>query len=528
MKARIPAYAGVAASALLFFLCAPIQWPWIVLAWVALVPFLAGLDQARSLNQALGLGLLMSIGFVFSVLSWFADAMTDYTGASKAVGMVLLLVIAPFLQPQFVIFAAVRHLVRRRAAFWYATLTSALAYVASEWAFPKLFADTLGHLMFAFPWLRQAADIAGAHGLTFVLVVVNVCVWETLRRARERGFSLRALSPACVALLLVSGLAAYGAVRVRQFSLENAAHPGNTAPFRVGVVQADIAGYDRMRAEIGSYETVRTVLEAHYELSERAIAMSNGLDLLVWPETVYPTTFGTPRSEAGAAFDAEIARFVTRTGIPLVFGSYDVEAGNEFNASVFLEPQTSTPVSFQTYHKTMLFPLTERAPAFMESPLVRRRLPWLGTWQPGSGAKVVPIKLADGRTLRIAPLICFDAVDPGLVLGAVARGADVIVTLSNDSWFSRGGGPWQHLVVSAFRSIETRRPQIRATNTGISAIVSPTGELATTAGVHRVVALTATITPVPDARTLMLWWGNWFGPASFVFGGLLLARSLSK
>ena len=517
----------MAASALLFFLCAPIEWPWIALVWVSLVPFLAVLDRARSLRQAVGLGLLMSVGFVLAVLNWFADAMAGYTGASPAAGMLLLVVIAPFLQPQFVVFAAVRHRVRTKAAFWYATITSAFAYVAAEWVFPKLFADTLGHGMFAYGWIRQAADIAGAHGLTFVMVIVNVCVWETLRRTLERRFTPASFVPVGCAMLLVGGVAAYGAVRARQFLPQNTYDAG-AAPLRVGLVQADIADYDRMRAEVGAYETVRTVLDAHYRLSERAVAMSNGLDLLVWPETVYPTTFGTPKSDDGAAFDREIVRFVTRTGIPLVFGSYDAEGRNEFNAAVFLEPQAAAPVSFQTYRKTMLFPLTERVPAVLESNVVRGWLPWLGTWKPGSGPKVVAMNLSGRRTLRIAPLICFDAVDPGLVLEAVAQGADLIVTLSNDSWFARGGGPWQHLIVSVFRSIETRRPQIRATNTGISAIVTPTGELVVTAGVHRSVALTAAITPVPDARTLMLLWGNWFGPTSAVLAALLLTNSRSR
>jgi len=319
-----------------------------VFVWVTLVPFLAVLDRARTLGRAVGLGLLLSVGFVFAVLNWFAGAMADYTGTSHATGILLLLVLAPFLQPQFIVFAAVRHLVRTKAAFWHAALASAFSYVAAEWVFPKLFADTLGHSMFAFTWLRQAADIAGAQGLTFVVVLVNLCIWETIRRVRERGLAARTLTPVSCALLLVSSIATYGVVRAGQFSPDRAAGDLRAAPIRAGVVQADIAHYDRMRAEIGTYESVRRILDAHYRLSEQAMSMSNGLDLLVWPETVYPTTFGAPKSEDGAAFDREIERFVTRSGVPLVFGSYDAEAGSEFNAAVFLEPQTAETGHMET------------------------------------------------------------------------------------------------------------------------------------------------------------------------------------
>ena len=523
MRSDLSPYTAVAASAVLLWLCASIRWPWVALIWVMLVPWFAGLDRATSLRQALGLGLLMSVGFVLAVLGWFADAMSSYAGVSPAVGMAVLVPMAPVLQPQFVAVALARYVVRSRMAFWYTALTCASVHVGAEWALPKLFADTIGHSVYPYAWLRQAADIAGAHGLTFVVVFVNLCVWETVVRLREGRTAARAFAPCACALALLASLAGYGAVRTWQFS-----HLAETtgvfeAPLRVALVQADLAHYDRMREELGTYETVRVVLDTHFALSREAITRSDGLDLLIWPETVYPTTFGRPKSEDGAAFDHEIEAFAAQTGVPLVFGSYDVEAGNEFNAAVFLRPAARSPASFQTYRKTLLFPLTERVPTLLESDVLRSWLPWLGTWKPGSGANVVSIALARGRTVRVAPLICFDAVDPSLALQAADRGAELIVTLSNDSWFADGGGPWQHLVVSAFRSIETRRPQVRATNTGISAVITPTGELTATASVHERKVLVAAVRPVTNASTLMLAWGDWFAPSACVLGLVLVA-----
>jgi apolipoprotein N-acyltransferase len=135
---------------------------------------------------------------------------------------------------------------------------------------------------------------------------------------------------------------------------------------------------------------------------------------------------------------------------------------------------------------------------------------------------VTPLQLPDGRPLRVAPLICYDATTPGLAIDAVRAGAELIVTLSNDAWFATGEGPHLHLVVSAFRSLETRRSQVRATNTGISAIISPTGELLAVAGVHERAAIVASVPAAPDSGTLMLAWGDWFGPFSLAAGLLLL------
>jgi apolipoprotein N-acyltransferase len=114
----------------------------------------------------------------------------------------------------------------------------------------------------------------------------------------------------------------------------------------------------------------------------------------------------------------------------------------------------------------------------------------------------------------VAPLICYDATVPWLARDAARDGAELIVTLSNDSWFARGGGPRLHFAVSGFRSLETRRAQIRVTNTGISAGILPSGELVALAGVHERTALVATL-PVFRARTtLAVAWGDWLGPLS--------------
>jgi apolipoprotein N-acyltransferase len=102
-------------------------------------------------------------------------------------------------------------------------------------------------------------------------------------------------------------------------------------------VQADISRYGELARDLGTYDAVRGILDAHFALSGQALSQAP-VDLLVWPETVYPTTFGTPKTEAGAALDREIAGFVAGSRVPLIFGAYDVDGEGEFNAAVFLEP----------------------------------------------------------------------------------------------------------------------------------------------------------------------------------------------
>jgi apolipoprotein N-acyltransferase len=501
-----------------------------VLGWVALVPWLAVLDRARSIREVVLAAWLMSVAFELAVFGWFARAIETYTGAPHAAALALLALAAPLLQPQLVVFALVRHGARTAAtpaagrALLFTALVGASAYVGTEWAVPKLFADTLGYGLYPSRWLRQAADLGGVAGLTFVLVVANECVLAAVRALVPSGGGRRreALAPLAAFAALIAVLLAYGAWRTREL----AASAGGR-PITAGVVQANLSHYDRLAAEIGRFEAVRRILDAHFTLSTEVLSRGD-VDLLVWPETVYPTTFGSPKSDDGAAFDREIGAFLAAADVPLIFGSYDVERGEEFNAAVFLAPPRRGRLAFETYRKATLFPLTERVPALLESDLVRGWLPWLGTWKPGSGPKVLSLALRDGRAVRVAPLICYDVLAPALVHAAVRQGAELIVTLSNDSWFAAGAGPRMHLVGAVFRSIETRRPQIRATNTGISAVITATGELLDTAAVDERATLVASVTPDARTTTLVLAWGDWLAPCALLAAAVSLGARMAR
>ncbi len=507
-RRALTATTAVGVSALSYALYSRAAWPWVVLGWVGLVPWLGVLDRVRSWRGALLAGLAMAAAFEVAVFGWFALAIQDYTGLPTAGGVALLALAGPLLQPQFVTTALVRTRVRRTHGWVLGALATATAYVATEHVVPKLFGDTLGYCLTGSVWLRQGADVAGAPGLTLLMVLVNECGREAVTAARaERAWRRRAVAvPAIAAVAIVTALAGYGAWRCAVF----APHARDRA-LVVAAVQADLAHYDRMAEEMGRYETVRRVLDRHIELSRPALARGD-LAMLVWPETVYPTTFARPRSEEGAAFDREIADFVAHAGVPLVFGSYDTDGDAEYNAAFFLAPDAGGPAPFAIYRKTQLFPLTERVPTWLESERVRRWLPWMGTWTPGSGATVVPVRLRDGSTVRVAPLICYDVLDPEIAYEAARRGAELIVTLSNDSWFGFGPGAHLHQLGAVFRSIETRRPHVRATNTGVSSIIDATGTLLATADVDARATLVAAVRPESHAETLVMRFGDWLGP----------------
>ena len=510
-RPRARAAAGIAASALLSFLYARggLAWP---LGFVALVPWLLSLDARASFARTLLVAWAMAVAFTLAVFAWFGSAIGAFTQLGDAAGLAILIVAAPLFQPQFLAFALARRVAGRRAGPALRALVAASAWVATEWLVPRLLGDTLGDGLYPSRTLRQAADLVGATGLTFALLLANEGVAAAVARRRGR---LRAIAwPLGSTAAIVVLLAGYGVATLSSTTAST------DKPLRVALVQSNIVDYERLRRERGAAAVVREVLDTHFAMSYDAVERQHA-DAVLWSETVYPTTFGHPKSEAGAELDRAIQSIVDAARVPFVFGTYDIDAAGEYNAAAFVEPGKGL-LGF--YRKTRLFPLTEAVPAWLDGPTLRRWLPWAGTWKPGSGARVFPLRLADGREIPVLPLICRDDVDSQLAIDGARLGARAILTLSDDAWFTEHPqGAALHQAAAAFRSIETRLPQFRVTTNGFSAVIDPSGNVVASARMgERTLVVGDLAVPAPP-RTLMVAWGDWVGRAAAAFLALLTA-----
>lgn len=511
------ALAGILASAALLGLYAR-GGNGYLLGFVALVPWLLVLNGTTRLRGALAGGLGMTVAFVGAVFAWFGLSIAVFTGLHEALALLLLLLAAPLFQPQILVFALVRWWVGRHHGALVRALAGAAAWVAAEWLFPKLLGDTLGHGLFPSLWLRQAADIGGAAGLSVVLILVNEAIAAAIAAATAQRHAPRRalLAPLGAALALVTLLAGYGAWRLAAI-----APTPETAgtPLKLGMVQSNLYAYERMRQQMGAYDVVRLVLDTHYALSREAV-VEHQVDALLWSETVYPTTFNQPKSDAGRELDDELRAFVSSAGVPLVFGTYDLDRDGEYNAAAFVEPETGL-LAF--YRKSRPFPLTEYVPSWLDGPTLRGLLPWAGTWRPGLGARVIPLRLRDGRELPVQPLICLDDVTSRVAIDGARLGAQALIGMSNDSWFTDYPvGAELHLAVAAFRSIETRLPQVRVTANGYSAVIDDTGSVIAAAGMGERRLLIGDISVREPTPTLMVAWGEWVGPTALIAVSLLL------
>ena len=500
----VSALGAIATSGALLAIYAHGGWGW-PLGFIALVPWFWTLQRLRSFAAVIASAALMAAVFALAALGWFGPAFGAYVGIDSVLATALFALLAPALQPQFLVFAMVWHMMRNRDGATLRALAASSAWVGCEWLLPKLLGDTLGHGLQPSQLMRQAADLGGAALLTMILLLVNAALARTLDVGRA------AWRPVAVAVMFVTTLAGYGFWRLAMLQDVLSAP---ALSLRIGLVQANITDLEQKRAARGTHAVVQELLDTHFAMSEHAVR-AQGAEAVLWSETVYPTTFGSPKSADGAAFDRRIHDFVVALGVPLVFGTYDRDDAGEYNSAAFIEPARGV---LGHYRKTHLFPFTEWVPNWLDRPGLRRLLPWAGTWKPGDGARVFPLTLADGREANVVPLICLDDVRPQLAIYGARLGAQAIVGLSNDSWFTaHPAGARLHLAVASFRSIETRLPQLRATTNGLSAIIDESGEVVAQTGMGQQAVLVGEIPLRAPVPTLMVQFGDWIGRAGIAF-----------
>ena len=119
---------------------------------------------------------------------------------------------------------------------------------------------------------------------------------------------------------------------------------------------------------------------------------------------------------------------------------------------------------------------------------------------------------------RFGVMICYEVIFPGEVREFVHEGAEFLVNITNDAWFGRSGAPYQLLAMAAMRAVENGTYLVRAANTGVSAVIAPTGEILAQSGIFTEAALLGTIRP-REGETPYTRYGDVLAWIALVFAG---------
>ena len=370
------------------------------------------------------------------------------------------------------------------------------------WLFPAVWtAVEMGrsYLFSGFPWmllgyfvagsatLRQAADLAGIPGLSFLLALSGVSAYLAGKRLTE-GF------PAKAALRLLPGIAAL--LFLVLYGKAGPANPaGPAAPLPEVKVAIAQGGIDQSVKWAPGNQ--RATLDAYGELTRAA--RDAGAQVVVWPETAAPFFYGW-ETELSRRLDAIAAS----GGVPILFGApwYDPSGGEHFN-SVF--QMDARGVVLGRYDKRHLVPFGEYVP-------LRPLLFFLNKLTAGGGDFSTGTSPALFRVhgQPVAASICYEALFPALIREGVLAGATWLVNVTNDAWFGDTVAPHQHLAMARMRCVEFRRPMVRAANAGISAFIDADGGITDSLGLFRQGILVAAVRPA-SGETVYAKTGEIFG-----------------
>ncbi len=428
-------------SSVLCILAYP-QIEWWPLAWVALVPFLLALENVRPI-VAFRRGYLFGFLFFAGMVGWLVYV--TYPGAFVMVGY---LAIYPALFALSTVFFRKLSIVAR--AFILSSVWVVLEYVRSH-AFSGFNWAMLGHSQYKNHAMIQIADITGAYGVSFLVMLVNISIaeaWKVVVEGKHtKAAAVRRLH-IIVSLILV-GTLAYGVWRFKGI--------GSETTVRIGVVQPGIPQSDKWIPALKPAIIAKTL-----DLTRQAATTKP--DLIVWPETSLPGFWHEN------IFDVGVIRQTAKelnTGI--LMGVMTQEGEHYYNSSVYIDRDGSVRGRYDKIH---LVPFGEYLP-------LRPVLGWLGKiidledFTPGEAFTV--FSLPGGQ--RFSSLICFEDTVGYLSRSMANGGAEFLVNMTNDAWFEDTKAPFVHAQAAVFSAIENHRSLVRAANTGFSGFINSRGQI---------------------------------------------------
>ena len=421
-------------------------WP---LALLSIALFYLGLRELTPRQAALR-GWCYGVALYLAGSGWIYVSIHDYGAASPllAGGLTLAFCAAVALFFALPAWLWARYLRRPRPG-----VAEALAF-AALWLAQEAFR---GWFLTGFPWLyagysqldgplRGLAPLGGVWLLSFVLALTAALLCNLLQLRRQH-------------LALASGLSLLlGPWLLAQALNEHAWTHAKGEPLRVAAIQGNVEQNLKWDPD---------ALEAQLALYRDMTLASPPAELIVWPETAVPVL-----KEYAEGYLAVMARIASDrqaaliTGVPL----RQVNAAGErrfYNAITVLGEGQGT------YLKQKLVPFGEYVPL---QDLLRGLIAFFDLPMSDFARGPAQQPLLQAKGLRLASYICYEAVYPEFA-AELARDSDLLLTISNDTWFGRSIGPVQHLQMAQMRALEAGRWMIRATNNGISVLIDPQGRI---------------------------------------------------
>ncbi len=317
------------------------------------------------------------------------------------------------------------------------------------WAFFEFIRGELPQI--GFPWgslgysqvlnlpVLQIASIGSIYAVSFFVLLINLLFFYSFRNKKILG----------VTILIYFTVVLWGNMIVKHYDkipLE----------YNVALLQGNIDPEEK------NTEQSLSRWKTYFFMTLKADSL--GADLIVWPETAYPGYIALNRYRR-----EKIQYLCDSLDLDVLMGSLSVGYENnkrKYYNSAYL---FSSNKEFDVYHKINLVPFGEHIPYDNVFPFLRGIDLGQGNFSPGKKRRVL------GGYIGV--LICFESIFVSSAHQEIENGAKVLINITEDSWFDKKIGPTQHFRMAIPRAVENRRYLLRSANTGISAVISPSGRI---------------------------------------------------
>lgn len=440
-----------------------------LLAWIALVPFFYVLfHKDFNKKKPYKLGFCYGFSFYIVLMQWLIRLYPlEWIGFNKLESIVIIGL-------GWILFSLFLALIIALVPFIFSKVKNDNDYlniisVAFIWVIIEGF-QGIGSLGFTWGriamsqgdmiYLIQGANLFGSLFVSFLIVIVNGIICNIFISCKEQRITKAKKAAIILSIIMILNVT-YGIANVKSTIAGR--------EINVSIVQGNIS-FDQKWVD-GKYD----ILNKYKKLTDKAIMdwNQNGqkVDLLIWPETAIPVSVNQERTILNEYFD-----IANKNKLILAVGGFYTEesedGSTEYNSVYTIEDRNyNEPL----YSKRKLVPFGEYIPFSNVLTKVIPKLQQLnieGSLIPGDGTYIGNTSVG-----KLGYLICYESIFPNLARQSVNDGAEVILIVTNDSWFKDSIALEQHKKQAVFRAIENNKYVVRAANTGISTIINSNGQI---------------------------------------------------
>lgn len=450
----------------------PFPFPTTLLIFFFLIPYLLVVKNKSSLLEINRASYLTFFTLSFITLYWVGSWQSKADPFLMIGGGVLVFFFPVVLLVISSLFYLTKRIFNVNVAIWLLPIhwvTVEYLLTLTDLKFPWL---TLGHSLAKFTSFIQIADIIGSHGLSLVILYINILLFKAVEYYQTD--LKKSVRFGVISVLIFFSVLLYGFISINKST--------NDKTLKIGVVQPNLDPWEKWQTS-----SLIDLLNDYFMLSDSCV--NKGAKLIIWPETALPIYL---LSAEYSYLTDSIYSYIKKNNIYLLTGMPDFRVyyenppkdakhskAGDYHFTTYNSILLFNPNSFeiQRYGKMHLVPLGEKVPFVESLPFLGEFFKWnvgISSWNTGQDTTIFNL-IVDNDTINLAGLVCFESVFPDFVSIFSKRGAEFLVVVTNDSWYGNSSGPYQHKEFAALRTVENRKAVVRSANGGVSCLINKFG-----------------------------------------------------